>query len=274
MKKLLAFFPILIIIFLFDSCSTKDEVDEFLMEYRYSTVDELAAAIIKIDSICQANEIIAFLDTLPNGLPDPNGEVMSLSIHVGYIYELVVSGQLVDAVYEIYRFNGQPFSLISYLMKAQMAENISLALMGQILAIIPLPPIPVPGFVPPVKPIPAPACLCDNPRVKILVTYTYEPNPGRYTGELSGYAANNTLTNMRTGTWFRFDAEMHDCRCPGGITWTSELIEHPPTNYVCRNPPGPTAGITSLVSGTFKIRFKGVCACNGKEATATFTLTF
>ncbi len=272
MRKVFSFVPILMIILLLGSCSTKEEVDEFFMEYRYSTIEELTQALITIDSLCQAHEVMAFMDTLPNGLPDPDGEVLPLSLHIGYIFELVASGELVLAVYEIYRFDGEPFSLISFLMKAQMAGNISPALMAQILGVIPLPPIPVPVFNPPLKPVPAPVCVCDNPRVKILVTYTYEPNPGRYTGELSGYAANNTLTNMRTGTWFRLDAEMHDCRCPGGITWTS-TVSTTSTSYGY-SPKGQTVGLTSYSSGTFTVTFKGVCACNGKEATATFTITF
>ncbi len=273
MKKLFSFIPILLIIILLGSCSTKDPDDDFLMEYRFSTVGELAAALIKIDSLCQAHEVMAYMDTLPNGLPDTNGEVIPLSLRIGYIYELVMNEQLIEAVYDIYRFDTEPFSLISFLMKAQMAGNISPAVMAQILVHIPLPPIVVPIFVPPLQPIPAPVCLCDNPRVKIRVTWAYGPSCGNNSPQTSGYAANNTLSNMKAGTWFRLDAEMHDCKCPGGITWTS-TVTTTSTSYGYSAPPGPSVGLTSYSSGTFTVTFKGVCACNGKEATATFTITF
>ncbi|NQV02628.1 MAG: hypothetical protein HQ542_08290 [Bacteroidia bacterium] len=273
MKKLTSFFVLILAFVILSGCSKTEEVEEYLMEYRYSTVDELIEALIKIDSLVQVHEVMAFMDTLPNGEPNPYGEVMPLTQFVNYIFGLVEVSDLEEAIYEIYRFNGQPFSLISYLMKAQMVGNITPAVMAQILMHIPLPPIPVPNFIPPLQPIPVPVCVCDNPKVKIKVTWTYKPACGNRVDTISGYAANNTLNNMSTGLWFRLDAEMKDCKCPGGFTWTN-TVSTTSTSYGYSAPPGPSVGLTSYSSGTFVVTFKGVCACNGKEATATFTITF
>ena len=273
MKKFYSLITLLLVVILISGCSKKEDVTEFLMEYRYSTLEEFMTALIKIDSLAQVHEVMAYLDTLPNGEPDPYGEVIPLGQFIEYIIGLVEVGDLETAVYEVYRFNGHPFSLISYLMKAQMVGNINGNVMAQILMHIPLPPIAVPQFFPPLKPKPQPVCVCDNPKVKIKVTWTYKPACGNRVDTISGYAANNTLNNMTTGTWFRLDAEMHDCVCPGGIAW-SNTVSTTSTSYGYSAPPGKSVGLTSYSSGTFTVTFKGVCACNGKEASATFTITF
>ncbi|MBL7138519.1 MAG: hypothetical protein ISS17_07075 [Bacteroidales bacterium] len=140
-----------------------------------------------------------------------------------FFIELAAVGDLEAAVDEMYKFNSNPFSLISYLMKAQMTGNISPAVMAQILIHIPLPPIPAPKFVPPLKPKPKPVCLCDNPKVKIRITWFYQKACGNYVPSDSGYAANNTLTNISTGRWYCLDGEIHNCICPGG---TLKVVEH------------------------------------------------
>lgn len=274
MKKVYSILTILLIFILLGGCSKKEEVNDFLMENRYSTVEEFTLALIKLDSLVRVHEVMGFMDTLANGEPDPYGEVIPLSDITTYILGLVEVGELELAVHEMYKFNGDSFSLISFLMKAHMAGLISPAVMAQILVNVPLPPIPVPAFAPPLRPIPppVPACVCDNPKVKIRVTWAYGPNCGNYSPQTSGYAANNTLSNMRTGIWFRLDAEIHDCECPGGA-WMN-TVNTTSTSYGYSAPPGNHVGLTSYSSGTFTVTFKYICACNGKEAEATFTITF
>ena len=75
------------IVLLLGSCSTKEQIDEFLMEYRYSNVEELLDALITIDSLCHEHSVLAYLDTLPDGRPDPLGEAIPLTEFIGNIRE-------------------------------------------------------------------------------------------------------------------------------------------------------------------------------------------
>ncbi|MCF6171245.1 MAG: hypothetical protein L3J31_08305 [Bacteroidales bacterium] len=279
MKKTYLFFPILLIFILMAGCK-KDETSEQYnvpMEDRYSTVEEFANALMRLDSLSQANNILAFEDTLPNGLPDLEGQAKPLVEFIGYILSLVEANNIKAAVDEVYGFHGYPYSLISYLMKAQMAENISINVMVSALSIIPLPPIPAENYVPPRQPIinptpPAPAsCPCD-PRVKIKVTYSYKPACGNYTSTLSGYAAGNTLNNMKTGVWFRLDAEVEGCDAGG--TWTNTVTTTAYSNGYS-NPPGKTVGLVSYSSGEFVVTFTYKCSCGcDRSDTKTFKITF
>ena len=280
MRKFYLFVPVLLAIILMTGCLKKEEEPEEYnvpMEDRYSTIQEFTEALMKIDSLSLANNILAYEDTLPNGLPDLEGQAKPLVEFIGYILGLVETNNLEAAIDEVYRFNGNPFSLISYLMKAQMAGNISTTVLINALGILPLPPIPAENFIPPRQPIinpnpPAPAtCPCD-PRVKIKVTYSYKPACGNYKKTLTGYAAGNTLNNMRTGVWFRLDAEVEGCDAGG--TWTNTVTTTTSSNGYS-NPPGKTVGLVSYSSGEFVVTYTYKCSCGcDRSDTKTFKITF
>ncbi len=270
-----------VIFFLFStSCKKIEEIIKhrtIQMKPVYSTVSEFKLNLALVVNQIRSNRIYAYLDTLPNGKPDIYGRKQPLEYFGFDILEKLEGNeqQVRNAVYDVFHFDGATFSLISYIMKAQMVGDISAQTMVNILSQIPLPPIAVVGFKAPeapVIPIVVKDDCCDdcNPSIKILVTWTYKAPCGNYEGTTSGYAANNTLTNMSGGKAYRFDAEISGCDCPGGVL-TSTVTAPAGAAYAT----GPTAGGGVMVfpqsSGTYTITFTyKIC---GKTVTKTFTLS-
>ena len=75
----------------------------------------------------EENAISAYADTLDDEYPDPEGNKFPLIDFVNDISAKVAGGELESAVEDIYHFDDSPFSLISYLMKANMVGSISAA---------------------------------------------------------------------------------------------------------------------------------------------------
>lgn len=270
-----------VIFFLFSaSCKKIEELNKqstIQLKPVYSTITQFKQGIALVINQIRNNRMDAYLDTLPNGKPDIYGRKQPLE-HFGYEILEKLGGneqQVRSAVYDVFHFDGATFSLVSYIMKAQMAGDISAQTMVNILSQIPLPPIAVVGFKAPkapVIPIEIKDDCCDdcNPVIKILVTWAYKAPCGNYEGSTSGYAANNTLTNMSGGKAYRFDAEISGCNCPGGVL-TSTVTAPAGAAYAT----GPTAGGGVMVfpqsSGTYTITFTyKIC---GKTVSKTFTLS-
>lgn len=247
----------------------------FFEKPRYSTLEEFRRGISVVVNQIQEHNIKAYLDTLPNGYPNVQGRVEPLA-DFGFAILEKLSGnasQVQSAVYDVFHFDEKTFSLVSFLMKAQMTGNISYQTLVNITANIPLPPIAVAGFKPPVE-IVAGAVVGDcckdnvcNPEIKILVTWTYKAPCGNYEKKTSGYAANNTLSGMSGGKLYRFDAEVTGCPCPG--TWTSKVTGPAGASFGASER-GGTATVFPVTPGTYTITFTyKVC---DKEVTKTFTL--
>ena len=242
----------------------------------YSTVEEFRQGLSKVLNLVQENRITAYLDTLPNGYPDIHGRKAYLAQFVSTILQKLEQNHVEAAVYDVFHFDEATFSLISYLLKAYYAGDISAQTLVNIVMAIPLPPIAVQGFQPPVIQVPVavvdtPNC-CDkcNPKIRIRVTWTYKPPCGNRVDTLSGYAAGNTLTHRSRGTIYRFDAEVTGCPCPGGV-WTSKVQAPNGANYGVGGG-GQSVWLLSESGGTFTITFTyKVC---GKEVSQTFTITF
>ena len=242
---------------------------------RYTTVPEFRQGIAQVINLVQQYHIIAYLDTLPNGYPNIFGRKAPLSQFGGQILEKLGGNQqqVESAVYDVFHFDEATFSLISYIMKAQMVSDISPQTMVYILAFTPLPPFAVANFQAPVDPVanmaPANDCCKDcNPQVKILVTWGYKTPCGNREKKLSGYAANNTLNHMSGGKQYRFDAEVTGCDCPGN--WTSTVTPPTGASYGASER-GSSATVFPVTSGTYTITFSyKVC---DKVITKTFTLT-
>ena len=145
---------------------------------RYSTIEEFRQGMGQVFNQIQQRQIIAYLDTLPDGYPNRNGGKVPLCNFGFSILEKLQGNTepIASGVYNIFHFDEATFSLISYLMKAQMAGDISEQVVAEIAALIPLPPIPVVGVDPPKKEEPpkkeGDCCsgnIC-NPKIDILVT--------------------------------------------------------------------------------------------------------
>lgn len=266
--------------FFSNSCKKTEEFknqNSIQMKPVYSSITEFKLGIALVINQIRANGIYAYLDTLQNGKPDIYGRKQPLEYFGFSILEKLEGDeqQIKKAVYDVFHFDGATFSLISYIMKAQMVGDISAQTMVNILSQIPLPPLAMVGFKAPeapVIPIEVKDDCCDdcNPVIKILVTWTYKAPCGNYERETSGYAANNTLTNMSSGTAYRFDAEISGCDCPGGVL-TSSVTAPAGAAYAT----GPAAGGGVMVfpqsSGTYTITFTyKIC---GKTVSKTFTLS-
>ena len=242
----------------------------------YSTIDEFKRGIAQVLNFVQSYRITAYLDTLPNGYPDKNGRKVALSQFASSILEKLGGDQhqIESAVYDVFHFDEATFSPISFLYKAYLVGDISAQTLVTIVSQIPLPPIPVANFQPPVEMIALNLggdCCTENvcdPKIKILVTWTYKPACGNYEKKTSGYAAKNTLTHMSGGKMYRFDAEVTGCPCPG--TWTSK-VEAPAGASYGTSGSGKTVTVLPVSSGTYTITFTyKVC---DKEVSQTFTLT-
>jgi hypothetical protein len=249
---------------------------ELIAVPKYSTIGDFRQGIQQVVNLIISYRIDAYLDTLPNGFPDLNGRRVPLS-QFGYSILEKLGGsaqQIESAVYDVFHFDGSTFSLISYLMKAYWAGKISYQTLVNILILIPLPPIPMVDFTPPlaIPAIPATGDCCKdntcNPVLKILVTWGYKPPCGNYEKKTSGFAANNTLTKMSSGKMYRFDAEISGCPCPG--TLTSTVTAPAGASYGTGTGKDGSVTLLPVTSGTYMITFTyKVC---DQVITKTFTL--
>lgn len=244
---------------------------------RYSSLAEFRQGIAQVVNLTGQHQIIAYLDTMQNGYPDRNGRKVPL-VNFGYSILEKLQGnteQVASGVYDVFHFDEATFSLISYLMKAQMVGDISAQTLTTIAANIPLPPIPVAGFQPPTEMVAlnlgGDCCsqnVC-NPKIDILVTYTYKAPCGNYQSKVNGYAANNTLTNMSSGIMYHFDAVISGCPCPG--TLTSTVTAPAGASYGTSKGKDGSVTILPVSSGTYTVTFSyTVC---GVTVTKTFALT-
>ncbi len=244
----------------------------------YSTNEEFKQGISQAAELIASYQIYAYRDTTSEGKPDINGRKEPLIQDVQQILAKLNNGQLEAAIYDIFHFDGNTFSLISYLMKARMVNDISAATLTKILAAIPLPPIAVDGFTPPVIPVPVPepadpvmCCKC-KPKVKLRVTLVYVPDCGNYERKTTGYVVNNTLTNMSSGIYYKIVPEVEGCGCGG--TWTYSIGAPAGASYASSSSGDLSKGISfqGLSSGTYTITFTYTCGC-GCGASDSETLT-
>jgi len=243
---------------------------------RYSSLAEFRQGIAQTVNLIGQHQIIAYLDTMQNGYPNKNGRKVPLVNFGSSILEKLYGNtdQVAAAVYDIFHFDEATFSLISYLMKAQMAGDISAQTLTSIVANIPLPPIPVAGFQPPTEMVAlnlgGDCCsqnVC-NPKIDILVTFTYKAPCGNYEKKYAGYAANNKLSNMSGGKMYRFDAVISGCPCPG--TLTSTVTAPAGASYGTSTAKDGGVTILPVSSGTYTVTFTyTVC---GVTVTKTFSL--
>src|SRR5438270_185653 len=85
------------------------------MKSRYSTVEEFRQGITQVNNLLVSYHINAYLDTLPNGLPNKDGRKLALS-QFGYTILEKLNGnqqQVASAVYDVFHFDEATFSLIS-----------------------------------------------------------------------------------------------------------------------------------------------------------------
>jgi hypothetical protein len=239
----------------------------------YSTVPEFREGIAHVIQLIRDYEIVAYLDTLPNGFPNKNGRRISLLQFATSILQKLDQNQVQSAVYDVFHFDGKTFSLISYLMKAQMANDITVRNLVYIISFIQLPPIKVEGFTPPVKEV-KPAvvedcCAKSNPKMKLLVTWAYKAPCGNYEESVTGYAANNKLNNMSGGKIYRIEAIITGDPCPGGVL-TKTVTTPDNASYGEGHPSASSVNLLPVSSGTYTVTFT-YKNC-GKTVTQTFTL--
>ncbi len=270
------------VFFLFFSiyCKKNEELKHqrtIQMKPVYTSVSEFKLGIALVVNQIRTNGIYAYLDTLPNGKPDIYGRKQPLEYFGFSILEKLEADeqQIKKAVYDVFHFDGATFSLISFIMKAQMVGDISVQTMTDLLSQIPLPPFAMVGFKAPeapVIPVEVKDDCCDdcNPSIKILVTWAYKAPCGNYEQGTTGYAANNTLTNMSSGKACRFDAEISDCDCPDGEL--TSTVETPAGAAYGFGKAGKNGAILFPQSaGTYTVTFTyKVC---GKTVSKTFTLS-
>ena len=248
-------------------------VDTIVLRPVYSTLDEFRQGIAKVAAQLESNETVAYLDTLENGYPDPEGRKEPLSKFAYSILEKLGGDdqQIASAVNDVFHFDGSTFSLISYIMKAQMVNNISLETSTALINDIPLPPIPVDGFQAPLEPVisdtPVVNC-CDNcnPSLKILVTSVYKEPCGNRSTTVVGYAGKK-LTGISRGAYYRFDGEITGCNCPGG-KWNN-TVDFPGGSVLGSDK--SWIGFTTFQGGDHTITLS-YTVCN-KTVTKTFILS-
>jgi hypothetical protein len=250
-------------------------VTNYEMKPEYSTVSEFKQGISQVAQQIQYYRITAYLDTLPNGYPNKEGRKVSLSQFAYTILEKLNGNQdqIASAVYDVFHFDESTFSLISYLMKAKMVGEISAQTLAYIVSLIPLPPVSVAFWQPPLviaNPNNGGDCCTNNvcnPQVKILVTWAYKTPCGNREKKTSGYAANDKLTHMSGGKLYRFDAEVSGCPCPG--KWTATVTPPAGASYG-EGGSGKSITLVPVSSGVYTITFTyKVC---DKTVTKTFTL--
>lgn len=244
---------------------------------RYSTLPEFTQGISQAVNLVGQYNIMAYLDTLPNGYPNINGRKTPLVYFGSSIIEKLHGNQeeVASAVYDVFHFDGATFSLISYIRKAQMVGNISAQIMVNIISQIPVPPIAVADFQPPVEMValnlPSGDCCKDNicnPKLKILVTWVHVAPCGNFAKGQSGYAAGDKFTHMSTGQSYRFSAEVSGCPCPGVLTHT--VTTPAGASYGEATGKDGSVDILPVTPGTYTITFTyTVC---GNTITKTFSL--
>ena len=246
---------------------------------RYSTMIDFQQGIAQANNLIGQYNIIAYLDTLPNGYPNRNGNKMPLVNFGSLIIEKLHgnSQQVQSAVYDVFHFDGATFSLISYIRKAQMMGDITAQVMVNIISLIPIPPIPVANFIPPVEMVALDLssttgdCCKDNicdPKINILVTWVHVAPCGNFAKGKSGYAAGNKFTGMPTGQSYRFSAEITGCPCPGSLTHT--ITTPAGASYGVATGKDGSVDILPATPGTYTITFSyTVC---GTTVTKTFSL--
>ena len=217
---------------------------------------------------------MSFLDTLPNGFPCITGRKVPLENIANAILQKLANNQVESAVYDVFHFDGSTFSLISYIRKAQMTGDISAQQMTDLVAGIPLPPVPMAGFTPPQVPNP-PATTGDcckdhacDPQIKILVTWVHEAPCGNFVKKTSGYAPGNKLTDMPSGQSYRFDGEVFGCPCPG--TWSVTVTPPAGATSYGHSSSGSRVDLLPVSPGVYTITFT-YTVCD-KTVTKTFTL--
>ena len=281
MNRLYFLINILVVFILMAGCKSNNNEETTLynveMEDHLSSSTEFRQALQIVDSLIMAHHVKAYLDTLQNGEPDPNGKSTPLIEFVSNIIAEFDNNNAEAAINDIFHFDGSAFSLISFLIKAERVGDITPAQLAEIISYIPLPTLRVPNFVPPVQPVLKPpplpqVCPCD-PRVKIKVSYDYRPPCGNYTKKITGYAASNTLSDMQRGTIFRLDAEVEGCS--DGGTWTKTVDTDGLTSYGYSSTSGQNVSLLSESAGTFTVTFTYTCGCGcGRTNSKTFTLSF
>lgn len=243
---------------------------------RYTKISEFQQGISQAVNLIGQYNIMAYLDTLPNGYPNINGRVTPLVNFGSLILEKLHGNeqQIASAVYDVFHFDGATFSLISYIRKAQMVGKISAQTMVNILALIPVPPIAVAQFQAPMEMVPIAItgdCCKDNvcnPKIKILVTWVHVAPCGNFAKGKSGYAANDKFTGMPTGQSYRFSAEISGCPCPGTLTHT--VTTPAGASYGEATGKDGSVDILPVTPGTYTITFTyTVC---GTVVTKTFSL--
>ena len=248
------------------------------LQPRYSTMAEFKQGISQAINLIGQYNVQAYLDTLPNGYPNyQNGRKVPLVNFGSAILEKLYGNpeQVASGVYDVFHFDGATFSLISYIRKAQMVGDISAQTMVKIIALIPIPPIPVANFQPPVEMVALNLgggdCCKDNicnPVIKILVTWVHVAPCGNFAKGKSGYAANNKFTGMPSGQSYRFSAEISGCPCPGTLTHT--VTTPPGASYGEATGKDGSVDILPVTPGTYTITFTyTVC---GTTVTKTFSL--
>jgi hypothetical protein len=277
-KTMLGFFAVAMILFF----ACKKEVinhhdDDFVFKTRpvYSTLAQFRQGLATVANMCQMRQLVAYEDTTSEGLPDIRGRKTWLAHKAYGVLEKLDQNLVEQAVYDVFHFDGETFSLISYLMKAYLAGDISAQTLAEIAAYIPLPPIPVANFTAPEEDVPADTPVvncCDksNPKLEILVTWVYKPACGNYEKKYSGYAAGNTLTGMDGGKIYKFTPVVTGDPCPGGVL-TSSVTAPAGASYGYSKSADGSINLLPVSGGTYTITFT-YTNC-GKTVTKTFTLT-
>ena len=283
MKKLfqLNLLSLLLLGIVMVSCQKENNVPKppswEVVQPHYSTLVEFRQGILQAINLMGQYQVIAYQDTLQNGYPNKNGRKVPLVNFGSAILEKLQGNQqqIASGVYDVFHFDEATFSLISYIRKAQMVGDISAQTMIDIIATIPLPPIPVAGFTPPVEMValdlPSPDCCRDNicnPIINILVTWVHVAPCGNFAKGKSGYAAGDKFTGMPTGQSYRFSAEISGCPCPG--TLTHSITTPPGASYGVATGKDGSVDILPVTPGTYTITFSyTVC---GTTVTKTFSL--
>ena len=112
----------------------------------YPAPEEFMGALNELSAWAEENNVMAYTDTLEDGMPNKEGSTMPLVEYIGGITAKGESGDWAGAADDVYHFDGSPFSLISYLMKAQMVGDITAQQLVDAFAIVPLPPLAIKDF--------------------------------------------------------------------------------------------------------------------------------